>query len=193
MFSGSSLISELSSFPQIAGLQTSYNWNLMLPDLYGILVSGVVVGKYCQAVKFGQYNISSVEEFRVGTKKRFFPAECNIEPVSMNFMTTTPDLVTCYFRKWRSLIIDDLGRYNLPSLYKQTAYIMFTAQSGMPVNVVKLKGIFPLSAPSFDLGYSTETPVAIPIEFRVDYVDIGLDELSKYSAIARIGMGALGL
>ena len=83
--------------------------------------------------------------------------------------------------------------YNLPSLYKQTAYIMFTAQSGLPVNVVKLKGLFPLSAPSFDLGYATETPVSIPIEFRVDYVDIGLDELSKYSAGIRLGMGALGL
>jgi hypothetical protein len=70
---------------------------------------------------------------------------------------------------------------------------MFTAQSGLPVNVVKLYGAFPLSAPSFDLGYATETPVSIPIDFRVDYVDIGLDELSKYAGGARLVMGGLGL
>lgn len=175
----SSISDNLLGFPQYGGVQRAYTWDLILPDLYGIIVSGVVVSRYCQSVKFGQYNITSVSEFKVGPFRRFYPEEINIETVSMTFVAPTPDLISLYFAKWKSLILDKLGRHNLPSVYKKTGYVIFYSRPQIPIKVVKLVGMFPITYPAFDLQYAAENEVTIPIEFRCDYVETDFDAFSS--------------
>lgn len=175
----SSISDNLLGFPQYGGIQRAYTWDLILPDLYGIIVSGVVVSRYCQSVKFGQYNITSVSEFRVGPFRRFYPEEINIETVGMTFVAPTPDLISLYFAKWKSLILDKLGRHSLPSVYKKTAYIIFYSRMMIPIKSVKLVGMFPITYPAFNLDYTTEEAVKFNIEFRCDYVETNFDAFSS--------------
>ena len=179
-------------FPQVGGVQRNYNWTLILPDLYGILVSGVIVSKYCQSIKFGQYDITNVDEMRVGQFRRFYPGEFNIDTVTMNFVAPTPDFVSLYLAKWKGLIMDEMGRYNLPSLYKKTAYIIFDARTRIPVNIIKLGGLFPTKYPAYDLRMEGDAEyTSFNIEFKCDYIESGLDALGSFTSEVKEALGSI--
>jgi len=168
----------LLGFPTITHVQRTYNWDFLLPDLYGMLVSGLVVSKYCQSVRFGQYDISGISELKAGILKKFFPDALSIEQVSTTFVSPIPDLVSLYFSKWKSLIVDDLGRYSVPSKYKKTGHIILYDRSGIPVNVIRLVGMFPVKFPAYDLSYGREDVIKFDVNFRVEKVEMGFKALS---------------
>lgn len=175
---GISLRDQLTGFPTVVDIQRAYNWDFLLPDLYGIIVSGMIISKFCQSVRYGQYNISDILEMKVGQEKKFFPNGADIDIVNSTFVTPVPDLVSLYFAKWRSMMMDKFGRYNVSADYKKTGYVILYNRAGIPVNIVRLIGLFPLKFPAFDLSYTEEKEVRFDIDFRIDRIEMGLSALS---------------
>jgi len=171
----------LLGFPTITHVQRTYNWDFLLPDLYGVLVSGLVISKYCQSVRFRQYDISEISELKASIFKKFFPNTLSIDQVSASFISPVPDLVSLYFSKWKSLIVDDLGRYSLPSEYKRTGHVVFYDRSGIPSNIIRLVGMFPVKFPAYDLSYSREDAVKFDVNFRVEKIEMGFKALSGFA------------
>lgn len=172
------LINNLVGFPTATHVQRAYTWDFFLPDLWNVLVSGIVVSKYCQSVRLRQYDIGEVLELKAGIFKKHFPGLLTIDAISATFICPVPDLVTLYFSKWKSLIVDKKGRYQTASKYKKDAYVILYDRSGIPSNVIRLIGLFPIKFPAFDLDYGKEDVVKFDIEFRVDQVEMGLKALA---------------
>lgn len=177
----STLLDNLLGFPQIGGVQRKYLWNLLLPDLFGIHVGGWWVAKYCRNFKVGQYNISDVQQLRVGQQLKFFPKMWDIQSVKATFITPTPDLVSLYLAKWKSLIMDEDGLYNVASVYKKNMHVILWDRSGLPSNVLRIQGAFPITFPAFDLEHENEELVKFDIEFKVERVSWGFDAINAVS------------
>lgn len=160
--------------PDLGSMQRDYTFELVLPDMQGTMVSGAVVAQYCQAIKYGQYNITDVTEFRIGQLRKFFPNELNIENVTLTFITPAPDIVSLYLAKWKALMLDEFGRFNLPSSYKLTMYALLYTRNGEHVNTIKMSGAFPVTFPSITLGYGSEQVVTFDVNFKCDYVEAEL-------------------
>lgn len=171
------ILDNIVGFPTVTHVQRSYNWDFFLPDLWGILVSGLVISKYCQSVSLGQYNVGEVIELKAGVNKKFFPGSMEIDMVNATFVSPVPDLVTWYFSKWKSLIVDKMNRYQPSSVYKKNGYIILYDRSGIPANIIRLIGLWPVKFPAFNLSYEQEDVVKFEISFRVDKVELGFKAL----------------
>lgn len=185
-------LDSLIGFPRYGGVQRSYNWDLLLPDIYGVLVSGIVVSRYCQSVEFHQYNIEDVVELKRGIKVRKFPAGMKIDLVRATFVAPTPDVVNLYFAKWRSIIVDRYGRFVPSDKYKRTGYLLLTDRSGIPSNVIKFTGMFPMRFPAFDLDYGREEPLMYHVDFSVDDVDMGVGAMMSLAKVVTSTIGGIG-
>ncbi len=176
-------------FPSSVGVQRAYQWILLLPDLYGIAVSGAIISKWCQSITFHQYDISEVIELKKGLFTLHFPNKWNIERITTTFIAPVPDLVTLYFSKWQRLMYDPYGRVPPANTYKRNAYIVLQSRSGIPSNVIKLIGIFPTKQPSFPLAYPDEKVVNFQIDFSVDSIQIGVQAVSGLlsDAVSEVG------
>ena len=175
------LLDSIFGFPRVP-MQRNYLWDFVLPS-FGLLVDGIVVSRFCQSCRFGQYNISDATMMQVGAYKRFFPGVLNIESAFATYITPIPDMVSLYFSKWKSLIVDKEGFYFPSNHYKKNIYVMLYDRSGVPTNFAKLKGAFPIKFPSFNLDYEATKMVQFDVEFKVDSVEMGADIL----------LGALGI
>ena len=190
------LLDNLIGFPKIIHVQRTYNWEFILPS-FGLIVDGYIVSKYCQSVKFGQYDIGEILEMKSGVRKQFFPGVMNIQTVSATFITPVPDLVAAYFSNWKSKIIDDEGYYSPSSWYKKTIYVLLYDRTGIPCNMILLKGAFPIKFPAYNLSYGEENVVRYDVEFRVDRIKIGVSELTSIiggagSMVKGLGSAAMG-
>lgn len=174
------LLSNVIGFPSISGIQRTYNWDFLLPDIFGILVSGMVVSKYCQSVRVGQYDIAEVSEIQAGPFKKRFAGTLDIDTVAATFVTPVPDLISLYFSKWKSLEVDEKGRYNVANVYKKTAHVILYDRTGIPSNIVRLIGIFPTKFPKFDLSYKTEEAHMFEVTFSIDRIEMGLKALGGF-------------
>jgi hypothetical protein len=174
-----SLLEYTSGLPTITDIQRQYNFEVILPDIWGLLVTGWFVGKYVQSVQFGQYNIDEISELLTGPQKKFFPERMNIGSAKLTLLTPVPDVVSVYFNTWKNLIIDKEGFYHPSSEYKKSIYILLFSREGIPVNVITLKGAFPITFPAYSLDYKAEDNVVFDIEFRIDSVIQGVEALSE--------------
>lgn len=183
------LLDNVLGFPTLTHVQRNYAWDFLFPDLFGILISGAVVSKYCQSVRIGQYDISEISEMKIGPYKRFFPNILNIEPATVTFVAPVPDLVTLYFSQWKKMIVDKKGRFNVASQYKRAGYIILYDRSGIPSNMIRLVGMFPVKFPGFNLDYNAQDSVKFEVTIRYDRLEMGLTALG--SAISGV-VGAVG-
>jgi hypothetical protein len=168
--------------PNTVNLQREYNWEIVLPDIWGIIVSGIVPSKFCQAVKFGQYNVSEIAERKEGTWSSFIPGKFTVEPITMRFLTPVPDVVTFYFQMWKKQMVTNKGLWQLPARFKKNMYLIFYDTTGVPSNMISFKGVFPITFPSFDLGYDKDGALMYDVTFRVDRIEMA----------AKAAMGLVG-
>ena len=176
------LMSNLIGFPSILEVQRTYNWDFLLPDIFGVLVSGAIVSKFVQSVKLGQYDITEVSKMNVGPfKKKFAGEDWNIDDVTATFVTPVPDLISFYMSTWKALEIDDKGRYNVASVYKKTAHVILYDRSGIPSNILRLLGIFPIKFQKFDLSFKEEAVHMFEVTFSVDRLEMGLKALGGFA------------
>ncbi len=171
------IVDNLVGFPRFGGVQRAYNWDLVLPDIYGFLVSGILVSKYCQSIQFHQYDIADVVELKRGMRVRKFPAHMKLDYIRTTFVAPTPDIVSSYFVKWRSMMHDVYGRFYPSDMYKRPVHVIMYDRSGIPSNLIKLAGVFPMVVPAFDLNYAQETPLIYQVDFSVDDVDMGISSV----------------
>ena len=188
----SRIMDTVVGFPRIGGIQRAYNWSIMLPDMTGTIIPGVAVSKYCQAVSLAPYTVSEISELRRGAFKKHFPAKLDIDSVRCIFVAPTPDIITLYFEKWRSLMFDYQGRWNVSSKYKKQMYVFLWDRSGIPVNVIKLTGVFPTKFPALELDYSAEKPVTYHVDFKIDWAEYGVEALSTFKEDLGSGIKNLG-
>lgn len=185
------LLDSVFGFPKV-NVQRVYNWDCIMPDVWGAGVLGVVISKFCQSVTIGEYNIDDIRELKHGAFKKFFPGNMNIANPSLTFVAPVPDVVAFYLHSWRNLIVDRRGFYQVENRYKKNIYIVFYDTTGIPVNMITLKNAFPKSFPAYNLSYAAEDVVRYAIEFKVDEIIPGLRGFSSFIGDAGQAVGDLG-
>ena len=182
--------SDILGFTKVLPLQRSYNWDVFLPFSFGG-IPGELVGRYCQAVQFGEYNINEVSSMKYGAFRSFYAGLLEIDKVSMIFVKPVPDVVSLFFRAWKESIIDSQGYYNPKSAYKKNIYVLLEDSTMIPFDRIILKGLFPTIFPAYDISYESEDIVQFTITFSVDRVeyDSVADSLRRLvkGVIPRIG------
>lgn len=169
------LLDSLVGFPKVSHTQRTYNWEILLPDMWsGGLILGYPVSKYCQNISFGQYSIGEVVELRSGPLKQFYPGLMSIDTVSATFVCPIPDIVMVYFVRWRERIVDKNGYYFPATNYKRNIYILLYDRTGIPCNTIMLVGCFPIKFPAYRLAYGEESVVRYLVDFKVEKIRMGL-------------------
>ena len=151
-------------------VQRVYNWDCIMPDIWGARILGILVSKYCQSITFGNYNIDDIAEMNVGAFKKHFSGRMTIPNPKITLIAPVPDIVSNYFDTWKNLIIDERGFYHKTSDYKKNIYIVLYDRTGIPVKKITLVGAFPKTFPSWNLTYSDENVVKYDIEFKTDNI-----------------------
>jgi hypothetical protein len=182
------LLDSILGFPRVP-MQRAYNWDCILPDVWGAGVLGVAISKFVQSVNFGEYNIDDIVEMKYGAYKKFFPGNMNITNPKITFVAPIPDVVSFYLHSWRNLIVDKSGFYQVEEIYKKNIYVIFYDRTGIPVNVITLIGTFPKTFPAYNLAYTSEDIVKYEIEFKVDSIKTGLSGFSSFIGDAGKAVG----
>lgn len=183
------LVDNLVGFPTILDIQRAYNWDVFFPST-GLLVDGIVIGRYCQAIRFGQYEIAQTDEVIKGVKKMFFPISLNIELITASFVSPVPDIVQLYFVTWKKMIVDEEGFYSPSSNYKKNIYVILSDRTGIPVNMIRLGEVFPVKFPGYNLSYASDDLLKYEVTFRVEKINMGTTAVK--GAISGLA-GALGM
>ncbi len=157
--------------------QRTYNWELIMPQTFGI-IPGIAVSKFCQSVRFGQYDIQDIIEMKAGPFKDFYAGLMNVQTVTASFVSPVPDIVSSYFTSWKNKIVDKDGYYQVSSEYKKRIYIIMYDRTGIPSNKATLINAFPIRFPAYNLDYNSEDVVRVDVEFRVDRVLFGVGDIS---------------
>ena len=186
-----SLLDNILGFPRVP-MQRTYNWDCILPDVWGAGILGIAISKFCQSVNFGEYSIDEIIEMRHGAFKKFFPGNLNISNPKITFVAPIPDVVSFYLHSWKNLIVDKEGFYQVENVYKKNIYIILYDRTGIPANAITLIGAFPKTFPAFNLSYETEDVVKYEIEFKVDNIKTGLNSFSSLIGDASKAIGDLG-
>lgn len=185
------LLDNLFGFPRTA-VQRSYNWDLIMPDVWTSTVLGVVVSKYCQNITFGNYNMADISAMKVGVFSKFFAGSLDIKKPVATFIAPVPDVVSNYFHVWKKLIIDDDGYYHKSLNYKKNLYIVLYDRTGIPANMISLVGVFPKTFPEWNLAYTSEDIVKYNIEFSVDKITTGLSAFGSAISSAKNAISSIG-
>lgn len=149
-------------------LQRAYNFDIIMPSMFGI--DGYAVGKFCQNIRFGQYDIAELSRMRLGAFKTSFAGLLDISSITATFLKPVPDIVSAYFNEWRLKIVDGSGFFGIKSDYARSIYIILSATNGLPSGVYRLTGVFPQKMPVHALDYGTEDVVRLDVELNVDRV-----------------------
>ena len=151
-------------------LKRAYNFELRLASaIDGI--EGLEVSKYCQDIKFGQYNMSDISTMRVGAHKASYAGKLDIETVTLTFLSPNNSLVERYFDGWRKLIVDDEGFYSPKDKYKKDVYIEMKSTTPFSTIGWRLSGCFPQTFPSYNLSYGSEEMIRYDIILNVDMIE----------------------
>jgi len=185
------LLDNIFGFPRTP-VQRTYNWDCIMPDVWGAGILGIAISKYCQSVNFGEYNIDDIAEMKVTAFKKFFAGVMSISNPKATFIAPIPDIVSNYFHTWKKLIVDDRGFYHKASDYKKNIYVVLYDRSGFPSNMITLVGAYPKSFPSWNLSYAGEDVVRYDIEFKVDNILSGLSAFSSFGSAAGGALGQAG-
>jgi hypothetical protein len=177
------LLDSIFGFPRTP-VQRVYNWDCIMPDVWGAGILGIAVSKYCQSVTIGEYNIDDIAEMKVAAFKKFFAGVMNIQNPKATFIAPVPDIVSNYFHTWKKLIIDDRGFYHKAADYKKNIYVVLYDRSGIPANMITLVGAYPKTFPAWNLVYGSEEVVKYDIEFKVDNILTGLGAFSSFGSAA---------
>lgn len=168
------------------GFQRNYMWDVLLPDLGGGLglsilgiqlpkgfsaPVGILVSRYCQEVKFGQYGVTELVEMKKGGKLEKFAGLRNIDKITLTFLKPVPDVVSYYFYRWRQLVCNDKGYYGVKSAYAKTMRMILYDVTGISTAWFKAVNTFPLSAPVYSMDYTNEKLLTLSMEFSVDDVE----------------------
>lgn len=154
--------------------QRNYMWEIVLPTfMAGIIpMPGILLSKMCQSISFGDYNLdSNSDSTRFGAFEAKYPGMLKIDPITLSFLKTVPDLVTTYFTQWRKKMISASGLYSPKSDYAKFIYLLFLDTTGVPVNRYKFSGVFPTTMPKYRLDYETGKIVSVDIVLSVDAID----------------------
>ncbi len=182
------LLETTSKYPSYLGIQRTYNFEVILPSLYNMLVDGWFVSRFCQSVKVGQYDLNSVEIKR-GARNLFFPDSTVLQPAYLTFVAPVPDVVSLYFNTWRDLIINKKGLYGLASQYKKRVYVILFDRTGIPSNMIVLKGAWPITFPKYDdLAYATEDVKKHEITLRFDDISFDFEALGQVISDVQSGV-----
>lgn len=149
-------------------LQRSFNWELILPDIYGF--PGFEVSKYCQSVSFGQYDMAELDEVRYGAFKRKYAGQLTVDELVVTMLIPVPDIVGEYFQLWRELVIDRVGFYLPKIAYAKDARLVMYDRDGNTSSQYRFSGVFPKTLPKFQLDYGTEEIAKVEVTLNVDRV-----------------------
>ena len=178
-------------------LHRTYNWDIFMPFSAGG-VPGVVLSKFCQDIKFGEYGITDLSTLKHGAFQLFYPGFLQINPVTMTFLKPFPDIVSMFFHGWKEQMISRVGYYSPKVAYKHNVYVFVNSSQGIPADRFILEGCFPKTFPSYELSYDSEDIIKFNIEFSVDrvvkmgWVDTATRVKSFAKSLSGIGKGGLG-
>lgn len=162
-----------TSVQQIAplwkNLQRDYLFDVILPPMIGGF-DGILVSRYCQTVRFGDYSIKDLVRMKYGAYKRSYAGSLDIDNMEMVFLKPNPDVVSAYFYAWRRRIVDDRGYYYPKVNYARTVWFAFQERNGILTDLFRIEGVFPLDVPKYDVSYENAGIVRITISFNVDRV-----------------------
>ena len=157
-----------------SGFQREFNFEIKLPDM-GYL-SGILVGVYCQSIKFGQYNIQEITKVRHGAKTKGYAGPLEIQSATCTFLQPFPDIVSMYFSKWKNLMVDSNGFYSSKANYAKTIYVVEFDRTSVPAAIYKLTGAFQKTFPAHSLSSESEQVAKFEIEFHVDDMEDILEQ-----------------
>jgi len=191
------LARSLTGFPDYLGVQREYLWSIFLPGmetmpipLLGAIQSNLV-NRYCQSVRFGNYDISELFKLITGAKTKSFGSKLSIDQVSMTFIVPVPDVTTSYFLAWRRLVVSEEGYYNPSSYYKRRVSIVMEDRTGVGTNFISLIGCFPVKMPVYEPAYGKEDVLRCNISLSIDDIKQGLGGIKN--VVANIGRIASSL
>jgi hypothetical protein len=159
--------------------QRDYMWDVRLPELgastniFGIPIGAstlVDVGRFCQSIDFGDYDMQSLNTMQAGAYTNKFASMLSIKDIDMTFLRPSPDVVTPYFQKWRSLAVKNSVFYPKKN-YAKTIYIYMLGVDNMIAGTFKCVGCFPTQMPSYKLDYKGDNVLTFPIKFSVDRIE----------------------
>lgn len=171
------LISRFVPIERYSHYQRDYNWELMIPFFMGN-VPGFAVCKYCQDIKFGEYDISELVRLRAGAREEFFPGLLTTTVVTATFIAPVPNVVGTFFREWKEKIVDKDGYYYPKNNYKKNIFVFMYDSTGVRAAKIKMKGVFPKSFPVYNLSWGGTSVVRTDVSFSVDKFEpegLGLD------------------
>lgn len=183
------LLDSVFGFPRTP-VQRVYNWDCIMPDVWGSGVLGIAISKFCQSVSFGNYNIDDIAEMKAAAFKKFFAGVMSVRNPKATFIAPIPDIVSNYFHTWKKLIVDDNGFYHRAGDYKKNIYVVLYDRTGIPANMITLVGAYPKSFPTWDLSYTVEDVVRYDIEFKVDKILTGFSAFGSFGSDAKRAIGA---
>jgi hypothetical protein len=179
----------------LSNCQRSYNWDVLFISSMGVF-PGALLGKFCQGIKFGDYNIGSIGQMKVGAYQEFFAGLPEINTVSMSFIkpavevgVLSGDPVSQYFLEWRRLIVDNYGNYRPKNGYARNVYVYMAHTTYLPSDIFVLRNAFPISSPQYDLNYEASDVVKFNIEFRIDRIE-SLNALNTLGTMLKQGVHA---
>lgn len=181
------LISRFIPLEKYSHYQRDYEWELMIPFFMGA-IPGFVICKYCQDIKFGEYDISELTRMRMGAKEAFYPGLLTVNPITVTFIAPVPNMVGTFLHNWKRKIVDDKGYYYPKNNYKRTIYVFMYDTTGVRASRIKMKGVFPKSYPAYNLSYGGTNVVRFDVIFSVDRIEsegLGID---LAGAAAQVGL-----
>lgn len=109
--------------------------------------------------------------YRAGTRNYFAEAS-DIAPVTINFYEDRYLTVTKWLQKWRSLVQNPDGTFNLPIVYKKNIVLMPMDVKGNTLGSFTLSGVFPTKIPVYPFISNNSERTVLSVEFSVDNSDM---------------------
>lgn len=149
--------------------QRDYLWEVLFPTIPPL--DGERVGRLCQRIVFGDYDMPAPIEMRKGPILSKYPNLFNIRTCTFTFLLTSNHLVPKYIYKWREQIVGRRWLYKEDrSLYTHDIRINLLESHGVVTSELVLKNAFPISFPAYNLSYDSNRNVYLDINFSVDRV-----------------------
>jgi len=164
------LMDNIFGFPKVTDTQKPYNFEVLMPFSYGGIF-GILVSRYCQSVTFGEYSLKDLHRLQYGAEKRSYAKDMDITSITMTFIVPNPDIVARFFHKWREVIVDNDGLHGKKVDYARQIHIALQHNSGIPSNILKCYGVFPIKMPKYAMSYGKDGVLQYQIEFSVDKVE----------------------
>ena len=160
-------------------LKRAYNFELEMPTVEFAGISGSVICKFCQDIKFGRYSMNDLSTMRTGPFKASYAGKMDIPDLQLSFLSPSTGIVENFFVGWGDAILDKEGYYYPKQAYAKTMYISLLDTAGHEgeggrqyvLKRYRLCGCFPKTYPNYNLSYSSDGLIKHDVTMNVDLIE----------------------